>query len=192
MKLKLITLVFLGLISSLSATTVTAIGGTAGALFYTSNDTLLTGGVSGNSTINAGLWDGTTFTVFAAADASPIGISANAALLGRWAGGYTDNNNVTASPFNGEAIWFRVTTTADGGGVAYFSSGALFPNANSGISDSISINSTALTTLGTGSSDNSRAFDSGDGRIIIGVVPEPSTALLGAFGALALLRRRRN
>lgn len=188
MKLKLIMLAFLGLVSSLSASTVTASGGTGGAFFYTSNDTLLT---NANSTISAGRWDGSLFTAFAAADLTPIAISANGALLGRWAGGYTDNNNVTSSPFNGLAIWFRVTTTADGGGLAYLSGASVFPNANGGVSDSVSVNSTSLTTLGAGSSNFSRAYSAGDGRIVIGVVPEPSAALLGAIGVLGLLRRRR-
>lgn len=171
-----------------NATTITAAGGTGGAQFFTSAGTMLT---NINSSFSAGLWDGTTFTVFGALDPSPIAISTNAALPGRWSGGFTDNNNTTASPFNGLAIWFRVTTTANGGGVAYFRSTATFPNANGGFSDSINVSSVTLTTLGTGSSVNSRAYQASDGKIIIGVVPEPSVALLGALGALGLIRRRR-
>ena len=189
MKIKHIApLLFAALVGSASATTVTAGGGTAGALFFTSNGTGLT---STNSSFSAGLWNGSLFTAFASADATPIAISTVGALANRWGAGFTDNNNTTAAPFNGETIWFRVTTTADGGGVAYFSGASVFPNANAGVADSTTVDSRTLVTLGSGSTANSRAYESGDNRIIIGVVPEPSIALLGALGIFGLVRRRR-
>jgi hypothetical protein len=189
MKIKYIAFsIFAALSGSLSATTVTAGGGVDGALFFTSSGTGLT---NLNSSFSAGLWNGSIFTTFAAADPSPIAISTVLALANRWSAGFTDNNNTNATPFNGQAIWFRVTTTADGGGVAYFSSATVFPNANGGVGDSTTVNSTTLVNLGAGSSVGSRSYSVNDNRIIVGAVPEPSVALLGALGMLGLVRRRR-
>lgn len=188
MKLKLIAL-SAALIGSASATTITAGGGTGGAQFYTSQGSILT---NATTTFRAGTWNGSVFTAFGTADPTPIVISTVVpTLAGRWSAGFTDNNTVTASPFNGQVIWFEVTTTLDGGGTAYFSGTPVFPNTNNGVGDSLTYNSTSLLTLGTGSTAGSRAYQAGDGRIIIGVVPEPSVALLGALGALGLIRRRR-
>jgi PEP-CTERM motif len=189
MKIKHIALtLFAALSVSASATTVTAGGGTAGALFFTSAGTGLT---STNSSFSAGLWNGSIFTAFAATDVTPIAISTVASLANRWSAGFTDNNNTTSSPFNGQTIWFRVTTTADGGGVAYFSGASVFPNANGGVADSATVDSRTLLTLGAGSTEGSAAYNSGTNRITIGVVPEPSTALLGLLGVAGLIRRRR-
>ena len=171
-----------------SATSVIASGGTTSAKFFTSTNIGLT---ATNSTFTVGTYDGSIFTAFGLGDASPISISTVGVLANTWANGVTDNNNTTAAPFNGLQVWFRVTTTAGGGGTAYFSSGQLFPNANAGVSDSVTVVSNNLTQLGAGSSAGSRAFSSTDGRILIGVVPEPSVALLGALGIFGLVRRRR-
>jgi hypothetical protein len=145
-----------------------------------------------NSSFQVGTWNGVTFSQFGATDITPITISTIASLAGRWSAGVTDNNNVTAAPFNGATIWFKASTTADGGGFAYFSGASVFPNANGGVGDSVTVSSLTLTTLGANSELGSRAYSADDGRIIVGVVPEPSSALLGAIGALGLLRRRRN
>lgn len=189
MKIKHIAItLFAALSVSASATTITAGGGTAGALFFTSAGTGLT---AANSSFSAGLWNGTNFTAFGAGDATPIAISTVATLANRWSAGFTDNNNTTAAPFNGQVVWFRVTTTADGGGVAYFSGASIFPNANGGVADSATIDSRSLLVLGAGSTEGSAAYNAGSNRITIGVVPEPSTALLGLLGIAGLIRRRR-
>jgi hypothetical protein len=189
MKTKLVLLAMVAATCSLKATTITAGGGTGGAQFYTSAGSILT---NLNSSFSAGTWNGTAFTSFGAADPTPIAISTVASLAGRWSAGFTDNNNTTAGVFNGLPVWFRVTTTADGGGTAYFSGASVFPNANGGVGDSLTVSSVTLTTLGAGSADFSRAYSASDSKIIVGVIPEPSAALLGAVGALGLLRRRRN
>ena len=174
--------------SSASATTILADGGTLGAQFYTSGGTILT---ATNSSFSVGLWDGTTFTEFAPAN-NTIGISTIpvATFAGRWSGSAGDTS-ATANAFNGQQIWFRVETTADGGGTAYLAGSALFPTNGGGVGDDRPVDSRTLLQLGAGSDAGSRAYDAGDGRIIVGVVPEPSIALLGALGVLGLLRRRR-
>jgi hypothetical protein len=189
MKTKEIVCALFALSSIAGATTVTAGGGTGGAQFYTSAGTILT---SSNSTIRVGRFVADVFTPFGLSDPTPIAISTVAALAGRWSAGYTDNS-ATATDFNGAQIWFQVTTTADNGGTATFSGGQFFPNNAGGAADATTISSVTLTTLGAGSTAGSRAYEVGDGRIIIGVtaIPEPSTMLLGALGALGLLRRRR-
>jgi hypothetical protein len=58
------------------------------------------------------------------------------------------------------------------------------------------LNGVAIETASQSMTDLKFAFDGGSGtigidNIVITAIPEPSTALLGAFGALALLRRRR-
>ncbi|MEP4077512.1 PEP-CTERM sorting domain-containing protein [Haloferula sp.] len=186
-------LVKIALIGSLLAaatangTTVTAGGGTGGAQFFTSGGSILT---NLNSAFATGIWNGTNFVEFAPLDATPIAISTIGIFAGRWSGNSADTSNA-ADAFGGAPIWFRVTTDADGGGVAYFSGSEVFPNNGGGVGDSISVNSTTLETLGVGSSAGSRAYQAGDGQIIIGTVPEPSIALLGALGVLGLVRRRR-
>lgn len=197
MKHTLLTLGFATLaLTGANATTVTATGGTTGAQFITSTGTILT---SGNTSIAVGRLTGDVFTQFAPSDISPPTLGSAGALLGRWSGNAADASNVTASPFNGAVIVFRLTTTANGGGVAYFSNPAnVFPTANSGVGDNFNYSASALNTVNSLSSPNSAAFRNDNaaaypnGYVTVGVVPEPSAALLGAVGALGLLRRRRN
>jgi hypothetical protein len=63
-------------------------------------------------------------------------------------------------------------------GVLTFNTG----NAN----DSLGVGTSTLIAAGAGGGGPVSGFQ------LAAAVPEPSTALLGAFGALALLRRRRN
>lgn len=196
MKSKLVgLLVSLGLAGISQAVVITASGGTTGAQFVTSVGTLLT---STNASIEVGSLSGNIFTQFAVADLTqPAFGAAGGVLAGRWTGNATDNNNVTASPFNSAQIWFKVTTTADGGGVGYYGSSLNFPVANAGVGDSLSVPASSLSTVNTTlSTDGVAAFQAANGTfpngfVTIGVIPEPSAALLGALGALGLLRRRR-
>lgn len=181
--------------SSLSATTVTASGGTTGAQFITTLGTFLT---PTNSTVSVGFFEANIFTAFALADATPISFGTTASLTGRWLGNAADTS-VAANAFNGKQIWFKIETTADGGGLGYFSGGQLFPANGAGVGDSITIagstltqTNAALSTPGTAGFVNQTTNPATpNGRVTIGVVPETSTALLGALGALGLLRRRR-
>jgi hypothetical protein len=195
MKSTIATVFAIGLTMAASnATTVTAGGGTTGAQFVTSAGTFLT---PTNATVEVGSLSGSIFTKFAVTDASPINFGTSVALTGRWLGNFADTS-AAANPFNGLQIWFKVSTTADGGGLAYFSGGQLFPNNGGGVADAITISASTLTTINADlSSVNSAAFQNNNvgtypnGYVTIGVIPEPSAALLGALGALGLLRRRR-
>ena len=179
------------LIGSANATTITAAGGTGGALFVSSTGVTLT---AANTTITAGTYNGSVFTAFSPADASPIDISTvnNPSFFGKWAGD-TSDISAAANAFNNAQIWFQVFVDLGNEqvGTAYLSGGQLFPTNNNGVGDSIAINSNTLTTLGAGSTDGSAAYNVGSNQIVIGVVPEPSAALLGLLGVVGLIRRRR-
>lgn len=176
-----------------NATTIIAGGGTVGATFVTSTGVTLT---TATADFRVGTWDGTTFTQFAVTDASPIDISTvGGALAGKWANNTSDNSAAANAFTSSQAVWFEVSVDLGNGstGRAYFSGTPTFPNNGSGVGDSLAYNSTSLTILGAGSTAGSAAYNAGTGNIVIGVtsVPEPSAALLGALGALGLLRRRR-
>ncbi len=196
MKIKLIGwLITVGLAGVAGATTITASGGTTGAQFVTTAGTLLTGT---NASILVGSMSGNIFTQFALADATPPAFGTSATLLGRWLGNAADASNATASAFNGLQIWFKVTTTANGGGVGYFGSSLNFPTANAGVGDALNVAGSTLNTFNSTLSTvgGTAAFQAANvtypnGFVTIATVPEPSAALLGAIGALGLLRRRR-
>jgi|ERR1035437_1152788 hypothetical protein len=195
MKSKLITLLAVAAtLGSASATTITGSGGTTGAQFITSAGTMLT---SANASILCGSMSGNIFTRFAIADVTPIVLGSSGVLLGRWSSSFADTS-ATAVPFNGLQVWFKVTTTADNGGVGYFGSTLNFPSNGGGVGDSLSVAASTLSSVNsTDSSTGTAAFHVAsvtypNGFVTIGVVPEPSAALLGAFGVLGLLRRRRN
>lgn len=190
-------LIALGLAGISGATTITASGGTTGAQFVTSAGTLLTGT---NASILVGSMSGNIFTQFAIADLTPPAFGTTSTLLGRWLGNAADASNATAAAFNGLPIWFKVTTTANGGGHTYFGSTSVFPTANAGVGDALNVAATTLTTFKTAvglNQEYSIAYQTAtvaypNGFVTVGTVPEPSAALLGALGALGLLRRRRN
>jgi hypothetical protein len=83
-----------------------------------------------------------------------------------------------------------------------FTSAALFPTATGTTSQTFAFSSSAVTILANGSEDNgfrgnNSASLPGTGNVtnfygFAAPIPETSTSLLGAIGALALLRRRRN
>jgi hypothetical protein len=199
MKLKLAILGLVAAISTANATTIGSGGGTATAQFFTSTGVILS---PTNATVQVGTYNGSLFTQFAAADATPMTFSTVAATVGRLSGNWADIG-ATANAFNGQAVWFRVTVDLGGGqtGLAYFSGtspGAtvtttptVFPTNGGGVGDSLNYDARNLTILGEGSSQFSAAYNSGTNRITIGVVPEPSTALLGLLGIAGLIRRRR-
>jgi len=171
-----------------SATTIFAGGGTLGRIFQTSSGILLT---NTNSSIDVGKMQGSSFIEFAPNEISPIMIFTVSApqFHGKWSGAESDLTTA-ADAFNGETVWFRVSFNLGGdSGVAYFSSGALFPTNSSGVGDSLTVNSTSLTTVGADSTTGS-LIDTTNDIIVIGV-PEPSSLLLGLLAGLPLLRRRR-
>jgi len=202
MKHTLTTLALVALtLGSAKATTVTGSGGTTGARFFTSSGTLLT---SSNSTILVGKGVGASFAQFAVTDITPIAINdaIGTPAGGRWAGSFADTS-ATANPFNGAAIVFKITTTADGGGTSYFTSTSLFPTNGGGVGDSISVPASSLTTFsaadsggGTAAFNASLTFGANstpNGYVLIGTtpVPEPSVfALLGLVGLVGLRRKR--
>jgi len=197
MKTKLLALSAI-LVSGLAhATTVTGSGGTTGAQFVTSTGVFLT---PTNATVQVGTFNTTTnlFTQFAAADASPISFGTTAALTGRWLANYADTS-AAANAFNGAPIWVRIAVDLGNGftGTAFFGSTVLFPNNGGGVGDSVNLPGTSLTVFDEDASTvGTAAFQPADGefvngRVTIGVIPEPSTALLGLLGVAGLIRRRR-
>ena len=177
------------------ATTITGSGGTTGAQFVTSTGVFLT---PSNSTVQVGTFNvGTSiFTQFAALDATPINFGTTPTLQGRWLGNYADTA-ATANAFNGLPIWVRISVDLGGGinGLAHFSSTVSFPTNGGGVGDSVNLAGTTLTGFAPSSTPGTAAFAAGggftNGRVTIGVVPEPTTALLGLLGIVGLIRRRR-
>lgn len=194
MKSLLIALVLTG---AAHATTISVGGGTAAALWATSTGVTLT---NLNSTFAIGTYDGTTFTQFAPTDATPMAIGTVTATLGRLTGNFADTTNA-ATAFNGQIITYRVSVNLGGGvtgigylagpevGVAFPAISTKFPVNGFGAGDSLAAETRNLTVLGAGSTDGSRVWNGTN--IVVGVVPEPSTALLGLLGIAGLMRRRR-
>jgi hypothetical protein len=179
------------------ATTITGSGGTTGAQFVTSTGVFLT---PTNATVQVGTFNTTTnlFTQFAATDTSPISFGTSAALTGRWLNSFGDNSG-TAAAFNGQQIWVKISVDLGGGvtGTGYFGSTLNFPTNGGGVGDGLSLPGSSLTTFDEDASrTGTAAFIAPgggftNGRVTIGVVPEPSTALLGLLGVAGLIRRRR-
>lgn len=188
---------FLAVVGSAGATSINAVGGSGSAQFVTSTGVFLTPTIA---SVQVGIFNSTTnvFTQFATGDLSPISFVTVPSLLGRWNGGFSDFT-ATANDFNGQPIWFRIAVDLGGGatGLAYFGSTSFFPTNGFGLGDNLNVFTSSLTSIDVdASTPGSAAYIApGDGflsgRITIGVVPEPSTALLGAIGAFCVLRRRR-
>lgn len=191
----------LSLVGSTYATTIGAGGGTLAGNFFTSTGVQLTGL---NSTVQIGSISNDIFTRFAAGDPSPMVLGSAAPFLSKVTGSYTDNT-ATATGFNGLVIWYRVESLVAGAtGVTYFGAPAtgtsvpgtatVFPVNGFGANDTLSADTRNLTLVNTALSSNSedsRGWQVGDNRLIVGVVPEPSVALLGLLGVVGLIRRRR-
>lgn len=181
------------LISSASAATVTLTGGLNGLQFgYTTtlqNPTFVAFANSGQSlaTISVGSFQGTVFSAFASADSTSPAFGSGV-MAGRWLGDASDNGP-TADVFAGRQVWFQISTTFNGQTyTGYFAdTGTLFPVNDGGVNDDITVDSRNLDTV----SPNSTGTWIIDGSRVTLAIPEPSIALLGSIGVLALLRRRR-
>ncbi len=181
------------LISHASATTVIADGGTVGYQFgfTTTLDGLdFTTFTSSTASITVGMIEGGVFTAFAPGDTTPPTFGNAGLLAGRWLGGAGDNSSA-ADAFGNRQIWFAINTVIAGQSyTGYFADlGTLFPVNNGGAGDDTAVLSNDLDTVSS-LSTGAWAIDAANGRVTL-AVPEPSTALVGALGALALLRRRR-
>lgn len=185
----------LALVTGAGATTILASGGLDGRQFGYATSlnsldfTVFTNSGQSMATIEVGSIESGLFSVFAPSDSTPISFGAGI-MAGRWLGD-ASTNDASADAFNGRQIWFSVTTTIGGQTyTGYFAdSGLLFPQNDGGFSDDQSVASYNLDTISPMSTGD-WSIDSANGRIVL-IVPEPSAALLGAIGSLALLRRRR-
>lgn len=136
-----------------------------------------------------GNWDGSTFTTFGAAQSdtgkingsvtatSPTSLNTKVIHLAVWADG--------SASYDAANSWAIVRTTAN----------TAFPanvaNAGSTTFNAALGSNLALVTSKGASTPSLTDNESISGNSIV-LVPEPSAALLGALGALGLLRRRRN
>lgn len=169
-----------------NASTISLSGGGTGRTFVTSQGATIVPG-SGVS-LQVGLLNTLTgaWTQFAPLDATAPTFVASGTLAGKWSGNASDNSSA-ADPFNGLQIWYRVTA---GGGTAFFTAtGVNFPTNASGSGDTLTFSSANLTSFSTEWSSAGTSLTAT--QAIVGVVPEPSVALLGGLGLLALIRRRR-
>lgn len=184
MKLKLLKIaaVFGLLCSSASATTVVLGGGTTGFQFVTSE-----GAVLPNTLVTVGTFTGGTFSAFEGTGTPQIGLGAVSTFAGRW-NNQIANTGAAANPFNGADIYVAIQNQ---GGVTYVTSSAWsFPTNAGGVGDSITILASEIDGYEE-SLSTVPWVSTGGGQVVLGVVPEPSVALLGALGVLGLIRRRR-
>ncbi len=186
----------LGAASVAQATTITLGGGTAGLQWQSSTGVVLS---PTNATIQVGSLVGGIFTQFAPDDLTAPTFATSAALLGRWSGN-ASVNGAPAVPFNGLQIWYQIDVNLGNGitGRGLFSqTGINFPNDANGVGDTLTVSSATLNVIGEASTAGSGLFADPDAtgpllaRGVVGVVPEPSVALLGALGVFGLIRRRR-
>jgi hypothetical protein len=188
MKKLVTTLGVVALAASAQATTVSLSGGPAGLTFENSSGAVLS---SSTGTIQVGSLSGGVFTQFAAGDLTPPSFGDSGVLAGKWLGNASDNSS-DATAFNGQAIWFKVSFDDGAGAVgeAFFSgTNAVFPTNANGAGDTLVYSSVNLNTFDAALSTAGTGFAAG--KAVVGVVPEPSVALLGALGLLGLVRRRR-
>ena len=175
----------------------TAMGSSTGAQFVTSTGVFL---APTNSLVQIGVYNPSSnvFTQFATGDLTPITIGVIPPLLGRWSGSFSDLS-IVANSFNGQPIWVRIAVDLGAGttGLAYFGSTSVFPTNGFGVGDNLNVFASGLTSIDAdASTPGSAAFVApgggfANGRITIGVVPEPAAGLLFVLGAIGLLRRRR-
>jgi hypothetical protein len=174
-------LVASGLLSAIShAATITispGIGASNGLLVQS-------GGVTATQHyVSIGAWNGTTFTQFASTQTD----------TGTVNGAFTAT---TPSSANGQTIHLYVSLTsgisfnaADNWVLFRTSGNTAFPaDVSSALASQTATFSTHTTAVNVAQSNSYTE----SGTRTINFVPEPSAALLGAFGALGLLRRRRN
>lgn len=112
---------------------------------------------------------------------------------------FTDNINIgqpAGAAFNGKNIYLLVgfggTNLATSTEMFIYKFGTTFGTEDSGIPITMTLSSSAgQTLLGTEVGNPSTTASGRYNAALITAVPEPSAALLGAIGALGLLRRRR-
>lgn len=164
--------------SSLSAVHTTSPG--VADTFFAANQSLALGSAAGGGTVFAmGAFNGTFngLTGLAIEDITlNYGINGTAAALAYafyWFPGATYTGGATESI--GSQVGGINTTSGDG----VFDAGMILPNDG------------ALITTGAANEDGGGTI-ANSSFTAVNLVPEPSSALLGALGALCLLRRRRN
>jgi MYXO-CTERM domain-containing protein len=188
MKLKLVKTIAVAacLAGSLQAATITVSGGVGTT---TNQITVRLNGVqTTNHYISVGSWNGTTFTEFTAPSVDTGFINGTFA-------------NTTNTAVNSQVVhvWVGLTSTRTFDPTANW---VLFKGSNNAafgadISSALSTTTVTLSNFTTAvnvaqsTSYTEVAPVTGSGPAI-NFVPEPSAALLGALGALGLLRRRRN
>ena len=207
MKVKLVLGLILSAMSFASAATVN-VGGvfsaTSGLVGVSANGTVLSGGgyyIAVGSFTTVPTLSSDYSNLYAAVDslnifASLTSPTATGNTQGTITGAFAGTGGGNASLFNGKQIYFVIgnaSTRLASTDFAIFTSATniLFPADVTG-------SGTAAVTLS--SVTNSVVLPNGGSEIdttrdqirMVTPVPEPSAALLGAFGALGLLRRRRN
>lgn len=185
MKVKLlIGLLSVSAASLSSATTILLGGGTTGAQFVTFSSTVLP-----NTAVQVGFIEANVFTAFAGTGTPQIGLGAVSTFAGRF-NGQIANTSAAADAFNGKAIFVAIPNQ---GGITYVTSSSpdwVFKANAGGVGDSTTISASQINGFNAALSTVPWVSTSAS-QVILGV-PEPSAALLGALGALGLLRRRRN
>lgn len=154
--------------------------------FFTAGQSISLGGLVGGGTVfamggmNGG--DGSTTGSLSSLDITLNGLAVGRNFAIYWFPGATFSG-VESNPQTIEnEVGGMQNATVDviPAGAEYFNTGMVIPPDGSDIS---SIGGASVTTLAGNIADTSFTA--------VTLIPEPSTALLGAFGALALLRRRR-
>lgn len=163
-------------ITSSNAATVNVSGGFGVGVLVT------TSLVNSASSFEIGGYSGSVFTAFVA---PAVNLAAGTKIAGSFAG-------TSPTSLNSVPIFFRISTTD---GFAILSTGVNFPaDVTSGIlSSSVTFSSSASgSVVAFGGAKVTNVAFSDANHLNFTVVPEPSSLLLGAVGALGLLRRRRN
>jgi hypothetical protein len=161
--------------------------GANGIIVTTTSET----GVTSNSAYNVqvGGFSGGIFTLFPVTSAA-VNLAAGAKIAGAFS-----NNNTDAASLSGDAIFVRVNV-GSWSAILSTPAGETFPDLTSGIaSNGVNMYSSATVSVvqssGTGLDSVSFAPNGNTLNFKATAVPEPTAALLGAIGALGLLRRRR-
>ena len=138
----------------------------------------LDGSAADSFLVSVGNWDGSSFTMFG--DAVTDVDKVNAVIT---AGG--------PSSLNGLAVHLMVADTQNRSFVILSSNaGTSFPP-DVAAAGGTTFNAALGSGLSLVATDSNSTFDSTGNAINLVAVPEPSVAILGALGALGLIRRRR-
>lgn len=199
--------------TSYSATTVGFNSGvfvnpnfTSGGLIVNSNGSQLTNGFYSLAYATTGTLNITSSSTVSQL-LSQLTLASAATSIG--ATGFLNASVTTADPGNtlfGKQIYVLLGNSAtllSSPAAALFTAGTLFPlqdGAGNAVSPTIAVRNNAGLVFGTtvAATGVAAPFTGANGVVQVGIsgvnnlVPEPSAALLGALGALGLLRRRRN